>query len=83
MAQPNWLKKYLRMKPEVTQIFDDLDAYESFCRDFGRNFNRAELYDNRSANWQDFQRHRSNRHCRNEWSEELKRMNAEINRTIQ
>ncbi len=26
------LKKYFVMKPEVTKIFDDLEAYHNFCR---------------------------------------------------
>ena len=25
MSKPEWLNKYLRMKPEVTQLFDELD----------------------------------------------------------
>jgi hypothetical protein len=30
MAQPAWLNKYLTMKPEVVQVFDDLDRYLDF-----------------------------------------------------
>jgi len=32
MAQPLWLKKYLTMKPEVKQIYNDLDAWLNYCR---------------------------------------------------
>jgi hypothetical protein len=31
MAQPAWIKKYLRMKPEVENIFNALDEYREFC----------------------------------------------------
>lgn len=79
MAQPAWLKKYLRLKPEVEQIFNDLEEYEVFCRDFGRVFDQSEMYENRSINWQDFMKHKSGRHCRNEWGEELKRMHRAAN----
>jgi hypothetical protein len=30
MAGPAWLKKYLRMKPEVATIFEDLEKYKEF-----------------------------------------------------
>jgi hypothetical protein len=48
MAQ-EWLKKYLRMKPEVTQIFDDLDAYRQFCADYGYPFDERDLYKERGG----------------------------------
>jgi hypothetical protein len=32
MAQPKWIEKYLRMKPEVERLFDDLEGYKDFCR---------------------------------------------------
>jgi hypothetical protein len=31
------------MKKAVSQIFDDLDAYRNFCREFGRVFDEAHL----------------------------------------
>jgi endonuclease III len=33
-----WLKKYLKMKPEVTKIFEDLEDFKLFCADFGHDF---------------------------------------------
>ena len=39
-----WLKKYLTMKPEVKQIFDDLDAYREFCVEQGYNYDERHLY---------------------------------------
>lgn len=40
----NWLHKYLAMKPEVTKIFDDLEAYLDFCKMEMLPFNEADLY---------------------------------------
>ena len=40
----SWLKKYLTMKPEVNQIYDDLDAYREFCVKQGYNFDERHLY---------------------------------------
>jgi hypothetical protein len=54
MAQPAYIQKTLRMKPEVTKIFDDLDAWLDHCRFNLLPFNPADLYksqDYRSFNW--------------------------------
>lgn len=66
MAQA-WLKKYLRMKPEVNQIFDDLEEYRNFCRDHGFVFDEAHLYVERSP-WGDMRRSKaSGRPARDNW----------------
>ena len=39
-----WLHKYLAMKPEVSKIFDDLEAYHDWCRWELAPFNEADLY---------------------------------------
>ena len=51
MAQ-EWLKKYLTMKPEVTKIYEDLEAYHNYCRFELCNFNPADLYQKDSATYQ-------------------------------
>lgn len=49
-------KKYLRMKPEVNQIFNDLDEYRDWVRlQYPQVvFNEADLYKNSSPLWQKF-----------------------------
>jgi len=47
MAQ-EWLKKYLRMKPEVLNIFEDLENYQRFCQDYGYPFDEKTLYNERA-----------------------------------
>jgi hypothetical protein len=44
MAQPKWLDKYLVMKPDVTKLFDDLEAWHDHCRFEMIDFNPADLY---------------------------------------
>ena len=44
--------KYLRMKPEVAKIFDDLDAWLDHCRFNLLPFNPADLY--RSREYREF-----------------------------
>ena len=68
MAQPKWLMKYLTMKPEVTQIFDDLERLREFCVDFGHVYDERYLTDHHSHVHQDFMRWREGKHVRNQWN---------------
>jgi hypothetical protein len=51
-------KKYLRMKPEVSQIFADLEEFKDYVRMQYPQvaFNEADLYKNSSPIWQKFLR---------------------------
>lgn len=53
MAQ-EWLKKYLTIKPEVSKVFDDLEAYHDYCRIQLCEFNPAHLYDRANINYKSF-----------------------------
>jgi len=52
MSQPVWLKKYLRMKPEVTKIYDDLEEWLNHCRWEMIKFDPKDLY--RSKEYKEF-----------------------------
>ena len=54
MAQPAYIQKTLRMKPEVSKIFDDLDRWLDYCRFNLIDFNPKDLY--RSKEYKDYQR---------------------------
>jgi hypothetical protein len=53
MAQPAFIQKTLRMKPEVSKIFDDLDNWLDYCRFNLISFNPADMY--RSQDYWRFQ----------------------------
>lgn len=53
MALPNCVQKTLFMKPEVTKIFDDLDAWQDHCRFNLMAFDESDLY--RSVDYKRFQ----------------------------
>ena len=57
MAQPKYIQKTLFMKPEVSKIFDDLDAWLDYCRFNLIEFNPKDLY--KSKEYRDFARTRS------------------------
>ena len=44
MAQPKYIEKYLRMKPEVDRIFADLDGYRDYCIFNILKFDDRDLY---------------------------------------
>lgn len=68
MAQPKWLEKYLRMKPEVNQILDDLEKYKEFCVSHGRPFNEAALYNERDRDFSDFLKFNERGYAKNHWN---------------
>ena len=55
-SQPVWLKKYLRMSPEVTKIYNDLDAWLNYCRFRMIKFDEADLY--KSVEYREWQERR-------------------------
>jgi len=57
MAQPKYIEKYLRMKPEVNKIFDDLEQYKDYCRFNMLRFDERDLY--RSEQYRKFEKHRN------------------------
>ena len=69
MAKPEWLNKYLRMKPEVATIFEDLEAFREFCVDFGHPFDERNLYNYHSHAYQDYMRNKEGKFIRNRWDQ--------------
>jgi len=51
---PSYVQKTLRMKPEVSKVFDDLDAWLDHCRFNLLPFNPSDMY--RSLEYKNFQR---------------------------
>jgi hypothetical protein len=47
--------KYLDARPDVDQIFTDLEALHDFCRMEMLPFNEADLYNRHSRVWQRFE----------------------------
>jgi hypothetical protein len=62
-----YIKKYLRWKPEVIEIYEELDKYREFCVDYGRAYDEKELGNERSQNWIDYQRLQRGKFVRNHW----------------
>lgn len=59
MANPRWLNKYLTMKSDVKQIYNDLDAWLNYCRFHMIKFDEADLY--KSVAYKEWQEKRKRR----------------------
>ena len=58
----------------VNQIFEDLDKYRGFCRDYGFRFDEAELYNQRSYVYRQFQKFIAGKSVKNQWEVDLARL---------
>ena len=52
---------------QVKQIFDDLDNYRNFCRDYGYRFNEADLYNTKNYIFRQFQKFVAGKPVKNQW----------------
>ena len=71
MAQ-EWITKYLRIKPEVNDIFKDLEEYLVFCKNQGYVYDESHLY-NEKTPWGEMQRVKNGKIPRYNWSPYPKR----------
>lgn len=44
MSHPKHIENHLRMKPEVSQIFEDLEKYLEYCKNNMLKFDERDLY---------------------------------------
>jgi hypothetical protein len=62
-----------RPNPRVTEIFDDLEQYEEFCKDCGYRYNEADLYNFKSYAWQQYTKYTQGKNAKNMWDEDARR----------
>lgn len=59
------------------QIFDDLDNYLNFCREYGYKFDEADLYSQRSYAYRQYQKFVAGKSARNQWDADSSRVRDE------
>jgi hypothetical protein len=62
------------IKTNIKQVFEDLDRYRNFCRDFGYRFNEADLYNQKNYIYRQFQKFISGKSVKNQWEIDLGRL---------
>ena len=50
------------------EIFQDLDRYRDFCRNYGYRFNEADLYNNKKYPYQQFRKFEAGKNAKDMWS---------------
>jgi hypothetical protein len=60
-------KPKFQSSPKVRAIFDDLEQYLNFCRDYGYVFNEADLYNWKSYAFQQFNKKMQGKNAKDSW----------------
>ncbi len=55
-------------KVRIKQIFNDLENYLNFCKDYGYKYDEATLYDNRSYVFRQFTKFVAGKEVRDMWA---------------
>ena len=58
---------------KVRQIFDDLEKYLEFCQDYGYKFDEADLYNQRSYVFRQFNKVMTGKDAKDQWAELIAR----------
>jgi len=60
--------------PQTVKVFDDLDNYRNFCRDYGYRFDERDLYDHKSYVYRQFQKlHVTGKAVKDQWELDAER----------
>ena len=54
--------------PRAEQVWEDLDRYLDFCRDYGYRYNEADLYNNKKYPYQQFRKFTAGKNAKDMWS---------------
>lgn len=65
-----------RKNPRTEQVWKDLEAYRAFCVSHGYRFNEGDLYNMRTYPFQQFNKFRNGKNCKNQWDFDLKRFHS-------
>jgi hypothetical protein len=66
-------KPTFKPNPRSRQVWEDLDRYLEFCRDYGYKFNEADLYNNRVYAFQQFRKLEAGKGTRDMWAQDANR----------
>lgn len=63
-------KPVIKPNHKVTQLFDDLEKYLEFCRDFGYRYNEADLYNFKSYAYQQYNKFAQGKNAKDMWTQD-------------
>jgi len=53
--------------PRVTKIFEDLEKYLRFCKEYGYRYDEADLYNPRSTTYKQYQKFEQGKNVKDQW----------------
>lgn len=65
-------KTEVQTNPRVNQLFDDLEKYLEFCKDYGYPYDESTLYDMRNYAYRQYQKFASGKTAKDQWAEDAK-----------
>jgi len=60
-------KVAIKSNPRVHQIFDDLESFLNFCKNFGYRYNPEDLYSNKSHVYRQYTKYLTGKPVKNMW----------------
>jgi hypothetical protein len=66
----------VRSNPVVAQIFDELEQFQEFCREYGYRYNEADLRNFKSYAWQQYSKYSQGKNAKNMWWEDARRFSG-------
>lgn len=62
----------IKADSRANQVFDDLEKYLDFCRDFGYKYDESDLYNNKSHVYRQYTKFLSGKEVKDMWGLDLK-----------
>ena len=69
-------KPTFKSNPVIEDIFNELEKFYEFCRDFGYRYNEADLRNFKSYAWQQYSKYNQGKNAKNMWWEDARRFSG-------
>jgi len=66
-------KPVIKHNPKVTAVFDDLEKFLHFCRDYGYRYNEGDLYNFKSYAYQQYSKFAQGKNAKDMWFQDNRR----------
>jgi hypothetical protein len=73
-------KPTFKSNPRVRAVFDDLEQYLKFCRNYGYRYHESDLYNWKSYAYQQFNKFLQGKHAKDMWLQNSRYNNYSPNR---
>ena len=66
-------KIIIKDNPQVAEVFETLEKYLDFCREYGYRYNENDINNFKSYAWQQYTKFVAGKNFKNQWVEDLKK----------